>query len=196
MIPTNRPANRQSWFIDTAVELKFFVDRIYELPADGNTLFMDLEGVNLGRTGTISICQVYINSVKELYFVDVTTLGDKAFKILGAKSQKTFKNILEDETIMKVFFALNNDSANLYWKHDIRMKGAMDAQIAKGGMKSYIDCVANDCGLTAAEAAAMAVIKAEGKALYAPSKGKKGPPPNFKIFNKASTPGSTCPSKH
>lgn len=183
------PTSGKGYFMDTPELMKLFIDRAYSLPAAGNTLYMDLEGVNLGRTGTITIIQVYIDSIKEMYFIDNSFMGDKVFRVFGAKSGKTFKDILEDQDIKKVIFACGNDISNMYHKHGIMCKGVFDVQIAKGGQRSYIYCVKADGGLSTVEAAAMAAVKAEGLAIYKTNNCRG--PPDLKAFGRVSYPPST-----
>ncbi|KAH8710118.1 hypothetical protein GQ44DRAFT_714672 [Phaeosphaeriaceae sp. PMI808] len=63
------------------------------------TIYLDLEGVNLCREGSISILTLLIDTgipTGRVCLIDVHTLGAHAFSTAGAK-QKTLQEILEDE---------------------------------------------------------------------------------------------------
>jgi exonuclease 3'-5' domain-containing protein 1 len=52
-------------------------------------------------------------SPKEVYLIDVHTLGEEAFDTAGV-GEITLKDILQDEEIPKVFFDVRNDSDALF----------------------------------------------------------------------------------
>ena len=77
------------------------------------TMYIDLEGVNLCREGSLSILTLLIDTgipTRRVYLIDVHVLGAQAFNTTGIKQKKTLKDILQDEKIPKVFFDVRNDS--------------------------------------------------------------------------------------
>ncbi|KAH8809264.1 hypothetical protein F5884DRAFT_398396 [Xylogone sp. PMI_703] len=70
------------------------------------TMYIDLEGVNLCREGSLSILTLLIDTggpTRRVCLIDVYSLGLRAFNTTGVKG-KTLKDILQDEKIPKVFF--------------------------------------------------------------------------------------------
>ncbi|CAN9172116.1 unnamed protein product [Alternaria alternata] len=81
-----------------------------------SVIYIDLEGLNLCREGSVSILTLLIDletSPKEVYLIDVHTLGEEAFDTAGV-GEITLKDILQDEEIPKVFFDVRNDSDALF----------------------------------------------------------------------------------
>jgi exonuclease 3'-5' domain-containing protein 1 len=95
--------------VDTCTAISDLIDMIVHLPTNPLSLFLDLEGVQLSRHGSISILQVHICTDDRTYLIDIHTLGDKAFSTSGAGGE-TLKGIQESEFIPKVFFDVRNDS--------------------------------------------------------------------------------------
>ena len=58
---------------------------------------IDIEGVNLSRTGKISLVQIADNKCN-VYLFDITQLGEKAFHAGG------LARLLEDRAVLKVIF--------------------------------------------------------------------------------------------
>jgi hypothetical protein len=60
--------------------LKTFNDSFYRSPAAGNTLAVDLEGIDLSATGTICILQIVTSDIpRVVYLLDVCELGAEGF---------------------------------------------------------------------------------------------------------------------
>jgi exonuclease 3'-5' domain-containing protein 1 len=80
------------------------------------TMYVDLEGVDLCREGSLSILTLMIYAEtpdRRICLIDVHTLGAQAFNTSGVKN-KTLKDILQDKDIPKVFFDVRNDSDALF----------------------------------------------------------------------------------
>lgn len=71
------------------------------------SLAVDLEGINLCRTGKLCILQIKSNAspTGTIWLIDVTTLGSQAFEAADPAG-RTLKSILEDPAIKKVSAAL------------------------------------------------------------------------------------------
>lgn len=136
--------------IDTLDQIKGLVDLIYfkhmtanqltAFPSASNPiLYVDLEGIKLSRTGSISILTLLINvdsppKLKAFCLVDVCVLGASAFNTPGSNG-KTLKDILEDKEIVKVFFDVRNDSDALFAHYGVAMQGIEDVQLMENACR-------------------------------------------------------------
>ncbi|CAN9090525.1 unnamed protein product [Alternaria alternata] len=123
--------------------LVFRHDRLQYSP----TMYIDLEGVNLCREGSISILTLLIhtgNAIRRVYLIDVHTLGAQAFNTAGAKRPTlkgttlkgtTLKDILQDERIPKVFFDVRNDSDALFAQFGVALQGVEDIQLMESATR-------------------------------------------------------------
>lgn len=92
-------------------------------------LYLDLEGINLCRHGSIAIMQVYQSEEDHVYLVDVHTLGAAAFSTTATDGVTTLKSVLENSSIPKAFFDVRNDSDALYNLYSIYLCGVVDVQL-------------------------------------------------------------------
>lgn len=89
-----------STIIDSAPLMVSFLDSLVDLePENADTtsppsLYLDLEGNNLGRNGSLTMIQVLVYPRNHVYLIDVLALGEKAFSTKGSNGD-TFKEILE-----------------------------------------------------------------------------------------------------
>jgi exonuclease 3'-5' domain-containing protein 1 len=91
-------------------------------------MYIDLEGVDLCREGSLSILTLLIDTgipTIRVCLIDVYSLGAQAFDTTGIKA-KTLKDILEDEKIPKVFFDVRNDSDALFTHFGVALQGVED----------------------------------------------------------------------
>lgn len=91
-------------------------------------MFVDLEGVNLGRHGTISIMQILVPPTPLVFLIDVIALGEKAFTTTE-KGGRSLRNVLENKRIGKVFFNVRMDSDALFAHSGVKLKGVIDVQL-------------------------------------------------------------------
>ena len=89
--------------------LKTFLDGLNDISGEPLTLYIDLEGNNLSRHGTLSLVTILIEPREKVYLIDVTKLGRDAFDTVGLDG-RSVRNILEARDIIKVFFDIRNDS--------------------------------------------------------------------------------------
>jgi exonuclease 3'-5' domain-containing protein 1 len=75
---------------------------------DFPSIFIDLEGMNLGRHGSISIMSLYVLTKRTVYLIDVYKLGNEAFST-GNGDGKSLKYVLECPATLKVFFDARRD---------------------------------------------------------------------------------------
>jgi exonuclease 3'-5' domain-containing protein 1 len=102
------------------------------------TLYIDLEGVSLCHEGSISILTLLVkwgssSSLTVLY--DVHLLGSSTFATTGTKSGKTLKDILQDESILKVFLDVRNDSGALFALYGVALQGIEDVQLMESATR-------------------------------------------------------------
>jgi exonuclease 3'-5' domain-containing protein 1 len=173
--------------IDTATAMSALVDTLDGQPTTPPSFYIDLEGVNLSRHGTISILQIYVLPHLKAYLVDIHALGEKAFSTLGSATGHTFKGILESETIPKVFFDVRNDSDALFSHFQIRLAGVQDLQLMELAMRTfprgrYVNglarCIEYHASLSAAERSAWTATKERGTRLFALERGG-----SYQVFN-------------
>jgi exonuclease 3'-5' domain-containing protein 1 len=171
-------ATKPFHFIDSCFAIAELVDSLVDLGGNTPSLYIDLEGVNLSRQGTISILQLLNLPQKRTYLIDVHALGSNAFSIAGTNGQ-TLKMIFESETIPKVFFDVRNDSDALYYHFGISLAGVHDIQVmefaarrVKGKFVSGLSkCIEKDLVLTFAERKIWLAAKEKGLNLFDPKRG-------------------------
>ncbi|KAF2444194.1 hypothetical protein P171DRAFT_455070 [Karstenula rhodostoma CBS 690.94] len=192
--------------VSTVTELAQVLDRLNLSTTVPPHLYIDIEGVNLSRNGSISVFTLFDRTQKYVYLIDVHSLGfaaftthsatcatfkDSGFEAIGADAARyiTLKTILESPEIPKVFFDVRNDSDALFAHFGIRLQGVQDLQM----MELATRCRRNrervnglsrclEFGLVGIlspfQRSQVQSIKARGSALFAPEKGG-----SFEVFN-------------
>lgn len=166
-------------FVDT-------VDLVHELVTEivhrdkKPLLFVDLEGVNLSRDGSVAIMQVLVPPNPTVYLVDVHVLQAAAFDTV-TKDGQSLKAILESTDYAKVFFDVRNDSDALYSHFDVHLGGVIDLQLlefaTRPGYKrpQYVQglakCITYSGILSWQEARTWEQVKDVGVRQFAPEKG-------------------------
>jgi exonuclease 3'-5' domain-containing protein 1 len=130
-------------FIDTLEKLKIFLpllstqlkkttssDILNQTPE----VFIDCEGWDLGRLGTLSLLQLTIEPFNHTWIIDITVLRQQAFETLEAGW--SLRTLLESETIAKVFWDVRSDSEALFHHYDIRLRGVQDLQLMENLTRS------------------------------------------------------------
>jgi exonuclease 3'-5' domain-containing protein 1 len=97
---------------------------------------MDLEGVKLGRRGSISILSLYLATTKKVYLVDIHILGGTAFSTRNGAGD-SLKAILEASIIPTVFFDIRNDSDALFSHYQISVDGVKDLQLMELSTRTF-----------------------------------------------------------
>jgi exonuclease 3'-5' domain-containing protein 1 len=164
--------------IDTRLSMKTFLDDLSNCVGPESSIYIDLEGNNLSRHGTLSLITVLAEPRHKTHLVDVTSLGNEAFTIAGSDG-RTLKNILESPKIVKVFFDIRNDSNALFGIYDIRVDGIEDLQLmelasrnfSKRTVNGLAKCIERDAHLPAAEKMQWKKTKDLGRKLFAPELG-------------------------
>jgi exonuclease 3'-5' domain-containing protein 1 len=174
-----------SGLIDTPAAIALLVASLSDLPNHPPSLYVDLEGINLSRHGSISILQLHVLPTDKTYLVDVHTLGAEAFSTV-AKNGHTLKSILESEQISKAFFDIRTDSDALYSLYGIKVAGICDIQLMELATRSFskrcinglAKCIERDLTMTARERQNWKVTKERGVKLFAPEHGG-----SYEVFN-------------
>lgn len=126
----------QSKLIDTISSLQSFLDRVIGDASKPPILYVDLEGKNLSRNGTLSIVTIFVESEKKVYLVDVTTLQHDAFDMAGLKGS-TLRAVLESDNIIKVFFDIRRDSDALFSLYGVSVGGIEDLQLIELASRTF-----------------------------------------------------------
>lgn len=172
--------------IDTIEAIPPVIDILNSRPTSPPSLYIDLEGINLSRNGTISILQVYVHDLRHTYLLDVHTLGKALFATPGTNSKKTLKAILESASIPKVFFDIRNDSDALHAHFGINLAGIQDLQVMEFATRLhpgvYVNglakCIEHDADMSSAERLDWKTTKEAGVRLFAPERGG-----SYEVFN-------------
>ena len=171
--------------VDSATTLASFLENLISLPVKPPSLYLDLEGVKLGRRGSISIISLYILPLKKIYLIDIHSLGNTAFSTTN-RSAASLKTILESQTIPKVIFDIRSDSDALFSHFQISVNGIQDLQLmelaTRKGSKDIVvglaKCIENDSLISAVEKEEWQRTKEGTRHLFDPKKGGR-----FEIFN-------------
>jgi exonuclease 3'-5' domain-containing protein 1 len=171
--------------VDTCTAVADLIDALADLPTSPPSLYVDVEGVNLSRHGSISILQLLVSPHNRTYLIDVHTLGDKAFSTAGGTGQ-TLKGILESDSIPKVFFDVRCDSNVLFTHFGINLAGIHDIQLmelaTRFSSKKFVyglsKCIDRDLSLNASEKQTWEGVKDKGRNLFAPERGG-----SYEVFN-------------
>lgn len=166
-------------FIDTEIGMCSMVGKLQDLPTNPPSLYIDLEGINLLRHGSISILQIFVLPHGNTYLIDVFTLKENAFLQPAAVGDQNLKQILESSTIPKVFFDVRNDSDALFSHFKIHLAGVQDIQLmelatrnySKKYVKGLAKCIEKDAPVSVSEMQSWKMWKEKGLELFAPERG-------------------------
>lgn len=123
-------AASKSTFISTGEELGVFLSSI----EPDSTLYIDLEGNNLGRHGTITLVTILVHPQNVTGVVDVLTLGESAFSIQSDKGQ-SLKSIFEDPGIATCVWDVRNDADALWAHFKVALAGVIDIQLLENASR-------------------------------------------------------------
>lgn len=88
--------------IDIATAVAELVDSLFGLPSNPLSIYLDLEGVNLSRNGSISIIQILVYPSNEIHLIDTHHLKTVAFTTVG-ETGKHFKECCNQSPSQKSF---------------------------------------------------------------------------------------------
>lgn len=166
-------ANSSGPFISSSAGVKNVLNRIATLCTDTQhpNLYLDLEGNSHKRTGTISILQLYVEPLNEVYLFDINALGASAIST-STDEALCLKNMLQDGKIKKAFFDPRQVSAALYALYGIKLQGVIDVQVMHCAVTDPTKCVLSfkkciaELPLKDEELHAVKEVKDKGHSLY------------------------------
>ena len=126
-------------FVDSIPALVNVLDSLGDIETSKPSLFIDLEGNNLSRDGTVSILQMLVRLTNNVYLIDITTLESEAFTTPGSAGQ-TLKLILESPTIPKAFFDVRTDSDALFGHFGTKLQNVEDIQLMELATRYWYTC--------------------------------------------------------
>ncbi|CAI7647184.1 unnamed protein product [Penicillium bialowiezense] len=180
------PTGIKTIVVDSVPLLQSVIDAAIEgLGTNSPSLFLDLEGIHLGRHGSISIVSLYVPSRETVYLVDVFKLEKESFSTVNSDG-KSLKFILESPDILKVLFDLRNDSDALFSLYGVSLDGIRDVQLmelaTRRGSKEFLaglgKCIVRDSTISAAQKKEWERTKRSTRRLFDPALGG-----NYEIFN-------------
>ncbi|KAN0068781.1 Ribonuclease H-like domain containing protein [Elaphomyces granulatus] len=179
------PAETKIRIIDSTKALLYLLDNLTGLAVDPPSLYLDLEGVLLGRHGSLCLISLYVPPKKRIYLVDIYRLGKTAFSTANS-SGSSLKAILESSTVPKVVFDIRNDSDALFSLYGISVDGIQDLQLmelaTRKGSKNFVaglaKCIEHDSRISAAAKVEWQHTKELATRLYSPQKGGR-----YEVFN-------------
>ncbi|ORY10439.1 ribonuclease H-like domain-containing protein [Clohesyomyces aquaticus] len=184
---SDRQANIEdtNGLVDTPEAVAALVDAIANLPTHPPSLYIDLEGIDLSRHGTISILQLFVLPHSRTYLIDIHNLRSAAFLTPSPKGH-TLKGILESAVVPKAFFDVRNDSDALYSLFNIDLAGICDIQLmelatrtaSKRCVNGLARCMERNLSMTFAERQVWVDTKEAGRKLFAPERGG-----SYEVFN-------------
>jgi exonuclease 3'-5' domain-containing protein 1 len=185
--PIRYTQSMSSTIIDNAEALAGFIAKLDNLPRKPPSLYVDLEGANLSRNGSVYILQIYLSTENHTYLVDICTLGKTAFST-PCSTKQTLKSIFEDPAIPKVLFDVRNDADALYAHFGVELSCVHDLQVMevatrprhrRGIVNGLGKCIEYDAGMTYAQRSLWKSTKDKGVMLFAPERGG-----SYEVFRK------------
>lgn len=171
--------------VDSEPSVVALIDYLDHLPTQPPSIYLDIEGVDLSRHGSISIIQIFVPPRNHVFLIDVFVLQEKAF-CTSNSSGTNLRSILESAQVPKVFFDVRNDSDALFAHFTISMQGVQDVQLLEVATRSYSKdrvtglamCIEKDAQLTSEASAAWKATKQKGRSKFAPEHGG-----SYEVFN-------------
>lgn len=171
--------------VDSTTNLLSLLDNLTSIAVGSPLLYLDLNGVKLGRHGSISIISLHIATMKKLYLIDIHRLGKSAFSTTNS-SATSLKTVLESPTMPKVIFDIRINSGALFSHFQISVDGIKDLQLmelaTRKGSKDLLaelaKCIEQDSSVSIAAQAEWQSTQEGASQLYDPKKGGR-----YEIFN-------------
>jgi len=117
--------------IDTVPGCVWAVQQLMRQPE----IALDVEGVNLSRSGQISLVQIAAPGT--VYLFDITQLKRSAFKPGGSEGLTA---LLENDAILKVIFDCRTDSDAFFHQYDVTLKNTLDLQVFHAFREFKVNC--------------------------------------------------------
>ncbi|KAK0716076.1 hypothetical protein B0H67DRAFT_488412, partial [Lasiosphaeris hirsuta] len=117
--------------ISSTEELAVFVSPM-DPPA---ALYLDLEGVNLSRHGTISILTILPKPQGKVRVIDVLSLASSAFTTTSKNGKTSLKPLLQDPGTPKCLWDARSDADALWARYQVRLAGVVDIQLLENASR-------------------------------------------------------------
>lgn len=173
-------------FIDNEAHLVVMMEVLERVPRHTPSLYIDIEGVNLSRHGSISLITILVQPQSSIYLVDVHRLQARAFNT-ATPTGTTLRSILEDAAITKIFFDVRNDSDALHAHYGIKLRGIEDIQLMENAgrpehrqrlVSGLGRCIEQEAPLPPRVKDAWKQVKSQGGRLFSPELGG-----SYEVFN-------------
>ena len=99
---------------DTEYKMSRLLDELQTLPKSRRVLYLDFEGIRLGRWGKLCLGQLTYPAPSKVYLLDIIVLGKRLFSLRSSSGSCNFRELLESTTWLKVLFDPRRDVAALY----------------------------------------------------------------------------------
>ncbi|KAF3170945.1 hypothetical protein TWF225_010684 [Orbilia oligospora] len=180
-------AQPQHTFVDTPEAVASLLSLVPKETTSIPSIYIDLEGANLGRHGSISLLQLFISIIPHIYILDIHTLGQSAFTTPSLINPlTTLKTVLEDPSIPIVCYDIRSDSDALYHLYSVYISNVVDLQLYEVAtrtgprtlLNSLSQTIKTHSNFSLLEARKWEQTKQRGAQLFTPEKGG-----SFEIFN-------------
>ncbi|KAK8013951.1 hypothetical protein PG990_007247 [Apiospora arundinis] len=177
----------KTFFVDTPAGVAEAADRLWDERGLNRCIYVDLEGVELSRDGTVSLLVLYAPTEREAFVLDVFTLQSAAFATKGPRHGLSIKGILESAEHSKAFFDVRNDSDALFHHFGVALRNVEDLQLTENanrpdGSRDQLNglsgCMLASNVLSRDERSSWKLAKKAGKSLFSPQFGG-----SFEVFN-------------
>ena len=140
-------------------QLGVFLELLPSLIDHGRaSMFCDQEGNKMDRNGSLSLLQISFATHDITFILDITVLEKAVFET-KAVNGLSLRHVLEDPTIVKVYFDVRNDSDAIYSHYGIHLRGVIDLQLME------LACRGIRCEATALQSLAKGIELHLGTAL-------------------------------
>lgn len=116
--------------VSSVIELKNFLSSV-QLNV---SLYLDLEGNNLGRHGSISLMTILVRPGNQTHLIDIQALGGAAFTT-PSEDGATLKALLENPQVPKFLWDLRNDADALWSFFQVGIAGVTDIQLLENASR-------------------------------------------------------------
>ena len=182
--------NMEVTIVDSKPSVVSLIDHLEHIPTQPPSLYLDVEGVNLSRHGSVSIVQLFVLPKNHVFLIDIFVLGEEAFSTYNG-SGTNLRSILESALVPKVFFDVRNDSDALFAHFQISLQGIQDIQLLENATRSYsrdrvmglATCIERDVQLTRKASTAWKATKERGRLHFDPKFGG-----SYQVFNSRPMP--------
>jgi exonuclease 3'-5' domain-containing protein 1 len=181
-MPESDRARMLVTMVDTPAAIRSLVDILAPLEQSLGSIYLDLEGINLSRYGSVSLLQIFVPSYQQPFIVDVHTLGVQAFNASSSEG-KTMKDVLESKIIKKHLFDARNDSDALYALFGVRLAGVVDIQLLELASRRSAKHIEQEQALPSLALSQWQSTKKEVVKMFDPKLGG-----SYEIFNKRPLP--------